>query len=124
MPSAVSWRAWWFRFVALAAAVIGAWHLAVAAGLVPGDGSPRWRHALFAGINAAMVPLVLTRPRWLFWAGALLTLQPFGSHGARILRWWEADRAVDWPSIVLLAGLLVTLGALWRERRAPPSTSP
>ena len=117
--SASAPRTWFFRLMALGSLGAAAFHALTALGLTPGDGSPVWRHALFTGIDTLGAVLLVQRPRWLVFPAALLTLQQFGSHGSRVLRWWQADRAIDWISIVLLASLGVTVVLLWQERKSP-----
>jgi hypothetical protein len=110
-------RDFFFRTLAVGSLGAAVFHALSATGVVPGDGSPAWRHALFVVVDVAGAWALWLRPRWLLWPLALLTVQQFTSHGSRIVRWWQADRAVDWISIVLLAALSVAVVLLWQERR-------
>ena len=117
MPPALSSRERFFRTVAMGSLAAATYHALVALGAVTGDGSPTWRHALFAGIDAVGAVLLVRRPRWLVFPVAVLAVQQFGSHGRRVVAWWAADRAIDWISIVLLLALTATVVLLWQERR-------
>ena len=116
MPSPASLRDRFYQLVALGSLGAATFHGLSAAGVLVGDGSPTWRHLLFAGIDTLGAWLLLRRPRWLVFPMALLTAQQFQSHGSRIVTWWNRDRSLDWISIILLIALSATVALLWRER--------
>ncbi len=93
------------------------YHALAATGLISGDGSPALRHTTFVVIDAVGAWLLVRRPRWLVFPAALLTVQQCGSHGSRVVRWWQADHVIDWVSVTLLAALSVTVVLLWWERQ-------
>jgi hypothetical protein len=82
------------------------------------DGSPPWRHALFAAIDLAVAAGVARRPRAFWVAFAALTLQQLHSHGGEALRSWRDAERVDWASIVVVVGMPIVLAMLIRDARA------
>jgi hypothetical protein len=82
-----------------------------------GSGTPAWRHALFVGIDLAMVFLMLRRPPWFWIAFALLTLQQLYGHGAKLLRIWRFEGQIDWISLVTMIGMPIIAYVLYRDWR-------
>ncbi|MBI3792728.1 MAG: hypothetical protein HY275_17865 [Gemmatimonadetes bacterium] len=123
MPPATAARTWWFRLVAVGAAAAALHHLLAALHVATVDDGPTWRHFLFVGIDAALVPLLLRRPRWLVWPLALLAGQQVVSHGRRAVAWWQAGRGLDLVSIIVIVGLVVSVWLLATERDASSSAS-
>ena len=106
-------------FVALAAlsAAAAAYHLAGTLGLLAGDTTPQWRHALFIAIDLVGVWYLLRRPLPLLPLFAILVGQQFVSHGGRAIRWWFASARVDAISIGTLVALSIAFVLLILDAR-------
>lgn len=76
-----------FHFAAAAFAFAAVWHvIAMAvpafATITYSAGYPAWRHVMFVLVNAGFAWLFLSRPVWLIWPYAVLTIQVIQGHGA------------------------------------------
>src|SRR4051812_31529636 len=64
------------------------------------DGSPAWRHSLFAGINLFCVYGILKRPKYFVYLVAILLIQQYYSHGTYLVHLWIESKQVHWMSVV------------------------
>jgi len=110
-------RVWTFRVAAGLFTVAACFHAACLVDPGLGEPSPPWRHAVFLGINLGAAAGLLFRPRWFFFAFALLLGQQLASHGMDGWRVWTEERRIDWASIAVLAGMPLVAVALTRERK-------
>ena len=110
-------RAKCFSAFAALSACSAAYHTAGALGMLTGSESPWWRHTIFVAIGVTGIWYFLRRPIALLPLFILLTVQQFGSHGARALRWWMRDQRVDVISIFTLTALSVALVLLVLDAR-------
>ena len=85
--------------------------------MLSGSAPPWWRHMIFAVISVAGIWYFLRRPVALLPLFILLTIQQFGSHGERALRWWVRDGKVDAISLLTLTALSVALVVLVLDAR-------
>ncbi len=79
--------------------------------------SPAWRHALFAGVNAAFAAGFARPPRWFPVAVALLGAQQIASHGAYALGVWRAEGRLDWASVVVLLAVPLAMAVAVADAR-------
>jgi hypothetical protein len=106
-----------FRILAVALALVTAFH--AAAVVAPGLGIPgtRLRHALWVPIAAIGTVLVLRRPRWLVFPFAAVTVFGVYGHLDRLTERWPA---LDWIAaldLLAIIGLPVALWMLMLDRR-------
>ena len=106
-----------FPIFATLSACAAAYHVAGALGMLSGSESQPLRHAVFVAIGLTGIWYFLRRPIVLLPLFVLLTIQQFGSHGARALRWWTRDGTVDVISLFTLIALSVALVLLMLDAR-------
>jgi hypothetical protein len=106
-------------FIMLAALSAGAavYHIAGAAGRIPGDDGSLWRHALFVAIDLLGAWYLVRRPIPLLPVFVLLVCQQYLSHGSRALRWWHESERIDIISLGTLLMLTVSLVLLVLDAR-------
>jgi hypothetical protein len=111
------------RFQVFAACSLAAacYHVLGAVGVLPADGTPVWRHALFVVIGLLGAWYLLRRPLMLLPCFLALVAQQFGSHGSRTIRWWTIDGRVDVLSIgtLLVLSIATVLLVLDARDRSP-----
>ena len=117
-----------FRLLAAGFAVAALYH--VAALVIPAfarlaypPAYPALRHIVFVAIDAALASLFLSRPRWLIWPYAILTVQVLQGHGVRLWQTWEQERGIQWIDAITVFGTLLGLALLVADRREAGATS-
>lgn len=109
-------RNYLFIVLAIGALLAAVYHMV---GLFyPINDAPVWRHALFVAINLLLAICLYKRPAFFLPLFALLMLQQFYSHGTELITAWSAEHRVDWPSVLVLIFLPITLYALWVDYRS------
>lgn len=81
------------------------------------DDSPVWRHLLFVAINLFCVYGFLKRPAYFVYFVALLLVQQYYSHGTHLVNFWIEKRRIDWPDVLVLLLLPVSLICLTEDRK-------
>jgi hypothetical protein len=79
-----------------------------------------WRHVTFVLVNTGFAWFFLSRPVWLIWPYAVLTIEVIHGHGSGAWRLWRQAARIDWISVATTIGVLPGLGLLlvdWRLRQ-------
>jgi len=110
-----------FKLFSAGFVVAAVFHLAALRDPAAGDGSPAWRHGLFAAINAVAAAGMIRRSRAFAAAFAVLCAQQLYSHGTALASVWRDEGRVDWASVVVLVAMPVALVLLVRDVRRTAS---
>jgi len=62
----------------------------------PVNDSPKWRHALFVGINLMCVYGMLKRPNWFAYFFFVLLIQQLNAHGNSLVDAWIETHRISW----------------------------
>jgi len=86
----------------------------------PVNDAPKWRHALFVGINLLCIYGMLKRPKWFMYFFFVLLVQQLNGHGASLMDYWNKNHSISWIdlSVVLTAPLMFLMLAYdWQDKR-------